>query len=201
MKTAGVEEAIKAMRSAWHMTMQRCYNPSNRDFKYYGGRGIKVAERWHVFDNYLEDMGLRPEGMTLERVDNDGPYSAENCRWASRKDQSRNQRWTLTLTYKGETLTLAEWAERTGIPYSTLKARARRLRYTPEQCIEKPVKCGTPLPGQPYSKQVLTREQVLRLRAEATTAARLKEMAAEFGVSTGAARHARDRVSFKEIKC
>lgn len=77
---------------AWASTRNRCENPNNQDFKYYGGRGIRVCERWQSFESFIADMGDRPPGHTLDRIDPNGHYEPGNCRWATRAQQSRNTR-------------------------------------------------------------------------------------------------------------
>lgn len=106
--------------------LTRCYNPHREGWKNYGGRGITVCDRWRAsFENFLADMGERPAGLTLERKDNDGPYSPENCIWATRSEQARNTRNTVWLNVGGERLTVSEAAREAGIKPVTLHSRLR----------------------------------------------------------------------------
>lgn len=103
----------------------RCGNPNRPDFRYYGGRGIAVCDAWmDSFENFLRDMGPCPEGFTLDRIDVDGPYAPENCRWASRKEQRINQRSRVRwLNVNGERMCLTDAAAAVGLARETLKDR------------------------------------------------------------------------------
>jgi hypothetical protein len=89
-----VERKPSPEYSSWKAMKGRCFDPNDANYRYYGGRGITVCERWLAFPNFLHDMGLRPEGKTLDRFDNDKDYRPSNCRWATPAQQSRNRRWS-----------------------------------------------------------------------------------------------------------
>lgn len=110
----------------WRGMLARCGNRQNKNFPGYGGRGIKVCDRWHSFENFLADMGPRPEKMTIERQNNDGNYEPGNCKWATVKEQNRNKRTTRMLTLNGKTQCLADWAKELRRPEPTLWSRLAR---------------------------------------------------------------------------
>lgn len=107
----------------WKGMRQRCENPKTTEFRLYGGRGIKVCERWQNFANFLADMGDRPSGASLDRINNDGNYEPGNCRWATPKQQGLNTRKTWKISYAGETMSLRDWAARLGMSKNGLKER------------------------------------------------------------------------------
>lgn len=111
---------------AWLKMKERCLNPANKDFHHYGGRGITVCDEWRKsFDTFYAHLGPRPKDGTLDRIDNDGNYEPGNVRWASRKRQANNTRRNRQLTYKGETLTVAQWARKAGLTSTCLYQRLR----------------------------------------------------------------------------
>jgi hypothetical protein len=114
--------------SVWENMKQRCRNRNSPHWHNYGGRGVAVCERWsQSFWNFLTDMGQRPTGLhTLERIDNDGDYEPNNCRWATRKEQQRNRRANHLISYNGRLLCMAELAELFGCEVSALRSRIRR---------------------------------------------------------------------------
>jgi len=111
---------------AWIQMRDRCKNTANESYHNYGGRGITVCERWEKFENFYSDMGERPKGLTLERIDNNKGYSPDNCKWATHKEQANNSRHNVIINYKGQRLIMAQWAREIGIKCNTLSRRIQR---------------------------------------------------------------------------
>jgi hypothetical protein len=120
---------------AWAQMLTRCRNPKDKRYPDYGGRGIAVCERWHVYENFLADMGRRPVNepgrrmYSLDRINNDGNYEPDNCRWATSKEQNNNQRRRKAappqrlIEIDGVSRTLTEWTTLTGVPRKTFYNR------------------------------------------------------------------------------
>jgi hypothetical protein len=104
----------------WVEMRYRCDNPKKHNYSYYGGRGIKVCDRWRSFQFFLEDMGPRPEGATLDRIDVNGDYEPSNCRWASKLEQANNARSNRKLVVNGEVIGLCQAAEKYGVLAGTI---------------------------------------------------------------------------------
>lgn len=108
----------------WQSMIWRCTNKARKDYSAYGGRGIKVCDRWLLsFANFLSDMGIKPKGYSLGRIDNDGNYCAENCRWETYGQQARNRRSNTVISFNGRTQPLIAWAEETGLSRDTITKR------------------------------------------------------------------------------
>jgi hypothetical protein len=121
----------------WCEMLYRCHNPNSDCYERYGGRGIGVNKRWLKFENFLSDMGERPPGKTLDRIDNNGDYSPDNCRWATPKEQSLNRRSNVKIEYQGETRSISEWAKITRLPRQTIEHRLK-ANWTLQEILETP---------------------------------------------------------------
>lgn len=111
--------------TSWRAMIVRCSNPNAHNYAFYGGAGVTVCDRWLTFENFLQDMGDRPPGMTIDRVDVYGNYEPGNCRWASMKRQRRNCKNTPILQWRGRRQSIADWAEELGLKYERLYRRWR----------------------------------------------------------------------------
>jgi hypothetical protein len=110
----------------WVSMLNRCRNPNSEHYHNYGGRGISVCDRWQSFENFYADMWpTRFAGGSLERIDNDGNYEPDNCRWATASEQGRNRRTNVFYSLDGKTKCLKDWATDTGVKYTTLHKLVR----------------------------------------------------------------------------
>lgn len=127
--------------NSWAGMLRRCTTPTNPKYPEYGGRGIKVCQRWNEsFQAFYDDMGPRPSSAhSLDRIDNDGDYEPSNCRWATRAEQQSNRRVNHLVTYNGETLTVKQWAEKMGISEVTLLGRLRS-NWPVKRALTEPVR-------------------------------------------------------------
>lgn len=111
----------------WQAMKARCQDPNSEGYKYYGGRGIKVCERWQTFENFLADMGHRPSSVhSIERERVNEGYEPGNCHWGTVEEQANNKRSSHRITIDGETLTMAQWARRQGVRTCVIMNRLRR---------------------------------------------------------------------------
>jgi|APSaa5957512622_1039677.scaffolds.fasta_scaffold39786_2 hypothetical protein len=125
--------------NGWMIMKARCSNHDHPRFKSYGGRGIKVCDRWlESFENFYEDVGKKPEGMSLERIDNNGNYEPSNCKWATNTEQANNRRTNIFLTYKGKKKSIKQWSLDFGIDYLVIYKRVAR-GWSVEDAIHQPL--------------------------------------------------------------
>lgn len=115
--------AGSSIYNIWRSMKERCNNPNQKFYSYYGGRGISVCDRWNTFENFYADMGDRPPGMTIDRINGNLGYSPENCRWATRAEQQANLRVNRRIEYNGLNLTLSQWSRVIGVHRNTITER------------------------------------------------------------------------------
>jgi len=125
-KTHGMRYSVEYQ--TWVDIKRRCNDPKRESFKHYGARGITVCDRWlHSFENFFEDMGKRPDTKSsIERIDNDGPYSPDNCKWATITEQNRNKTGCIKITHNGVTKTASEWSIDIGGSRNIISQRLKR---------------------------------------------------------------------------
>ena len=156
----------------WRGMRKRCYLKSMQWYHRYGGRGIRVCERWQEFKNFLEDMGEAPTiKHSLERIDNNQNYEPSNCRWATWKEQERNRCNNRKVTFNGETKTLAEWSEITGMGQTAIASRIDNLNWTIEDALTIPLE-----------RRSLPARRQITFRGETKS---LSDWAREFGLKPG----------------
>lgn len=122
----------------WKSMRQRCLSPASNGWHRYGGRGITVCQRWQKFEAFLDDMGEAPPGLSLDRIDNDGPYSPENCRWATVVQQARNKRNNSGYEHNGVHRLWAEWAEESAVSAQLLRSRVVVWKWDFERALRTP---------------------------------------------------------------
>lgn len=130
----------KHVYAVWQAMLQRCENPKSQSWGNYGCRGIFVCDEWHDFVKFYADMGDRPKGYSLDRTNNDGPYSKENCQWVLMDQQANNKRNNRVIEFSGETKTLAEWAKQYGLEWSVLRSRIDYWKWPMEKALTEPMK-------------------------------------------------------------
>lgn len=178
--THGGSKRNPRLFNIWLGMVRRCTNPSDAAYRNYGGRGIAVCERWMDVNAFIDDNeDLARPHLTLDRRNNDGPYSPDNCRWATRKEQGENRRTTMLVTYKREQKPLADWAVQFGIPKATLRYRLQN-GWSMARAIQVPV------------RQMLEPETVKKIRHEydnsARTAQARQALAGKYSISRYALR-------------
>ena len=125
---------------SWKTMKNRCTRDTDKQWNDYGGRGIKVCDSWLTFAGFLSDMGVRPVGTTLDRIDNNGNYEPANCRWADIKQQRRNRRDNRIVEYKGKPMTMVEACELSQLPYDTVRARIDKYGWSQERAFSQSVR-------------------------------------------------------------
>lgn len=120
----------------WKGMLRRTTNPDDSSYQHYGGRGIKVCERWQSLDDFLADMGpTYADGLTIERIDVDGNYEPGNCRWATAAEQARNKRNTRLFEFRGRSLVIADWAKVLDVSSKTLTSRIYQYGWSVERAL------------------------------------------------------------------
>jgi hypothetical protein len=126
--------------ATWQAMRRRCNGVTSVNFHSYGGRGITVDSRWDDFLQFIADMGDKPDGTTLDRIDNDKGYGPGNCRWATHHEQGNNKRSNIKITYNGITCSMREWDRRQGFKRGVIGNRITRWGWSIERALTTPIR-------------------------------------------------------------
>lgn len=157
-KRGGITHGLSKLNEykIWYGMIHRCTNKNNIFFSRYGGRGISVCERWMSFDNFINDMGFRPTlNHSLDRINNDGNYYPENCRWTTQSKQLRNTSVNRLITFNGVTKCLAEWSDETGLSSAVIKQRIDVLGWSIDEAFTIPAEKSCNWRGTSHKDAVL----------------------------------------------
>ena len=132
------KSAHKKTYETWRAMKTRCRNPACSNYKYYGAIGIDYDNKWESYDSFVSDVGERPEGTTLDRIDPTKGYFAENCKWSSAAEQARNRKYCKNITYNGETKTATEWSRQLGFSKGTIYNRVILWKWPVEAAMTIP---------------------------------------------------------------
>jgi hypothetical protein len=125
-----------SLYNVWRAIKRRCTNPNAKDYGRYGGRGISMCTEWINFDVFVKDVYPNYiKGLEIDRIDNSGNYNKLNCRWVTRKENCNNRRSNKVFEYKGETMTLTQWAEKVGLDVQTVWQRIYKLGWSFEKSL------------------------------------------------------------------
>jgi hypothetical protein len=121
---------------AWCAMKTRCFNPKATSFNIYGGRGIKISKEWLCFENFFADMALSfRQGLSIDRIDVNGNYCRENCKWSTKKEQANNRRTSKIIQIGGERKTLAQWCELSSVKASTVRQRIYCYNWSAREAL------------------------------------------------------------------
>lgn len=190
MKTSQTYRIFSGMKT-------RCSNPKNRLWKWYGGRGIEV--HYANLAAFISDVGERPPGMTIERIDVNGHYEPGNCRWATRQEQANNTRANVFLTIHGKRKTLSQWAATTGIGEGTLRWRLKH--GTPEAAIIPGRRTENRARGERINTAKLTADKVLAIRSAFAAGAKNIDLARSYGITLQGMRAVTSGKTWRDTLC
>ena len=182
----------RKMYRIWYSMKRRCENQNDKGFKYYGSRGISVCERWQVFENFYEDMGDKPDGKSLDRINNDSNYEKDNCRWATHKQQSRNTRRNVFIEWNGRVQTRKDWADELGFVEPAIKRRLEKWGVEKTMTTKKQV----------HGKQHISEEDVIKMRQHRAKSGYFwgsKEFAKKYGLDNSSIRRAVNGITYSHL--